>query len=671
MKFPIIIRKRNGICVDFDPVKIRNAIAKAITAVGEERTCDPEKLTVRGIEKLSCRFSEKDVPTVEEIQDIVEETLIEAGHTGVAKAYILYRDQHMRLRETEAIVLDGVKLVEDYLERSDWRVKENSNMTYSLQGLNFYLASYISARYWLNKIYPPEVRERHIEGAMHIHDLGMLAAYCCGWDLHDLLIRGFGGVGGKVCSKPPRHLRSALGQIVNFFYTLQGETAGAQAFSNFDTLLAPFVYYDKLSYDQVKQAIQEFIFNTNVPTRVGFQTPFTNLTMDLVCPRHLNEEPVIVGGELQEGRYGDFQSEMDMINRAFAELMLEGDAQRRAFTFPIPTYNITDDFDWDNPNLIPMWKMSGKYGIPYFANFINSSLKPEDARSMCCRLRLDNRELRRGGLFAANPLTGSIGVVTINIPRIAYASNTADEFFENLSRTMEYAKVSLEIKRKVLERYTENGLYPYSRHYLVSIKSKLGDYWGNHFSTIGLNGVNEGCINFLGVDIGHPEGKAFAVEILRFMRRKCSEYQDETDHLYNLEATPAESVCYRLAKEDRRRFPDIHTAGTETEPYYTNSSHLPVSYTDDLFKALSHQEILQQSYTGGTVFHGFVGERISDWRQVRLLVRKIAENFQLPYFTITPTFSICPVHGYISGEHRYCPYDHSEAELERFGVEAS
>ena len=661
------IQKRDGRLAPFDRERITNAIFKAARAVGQEDArAVAEHLTDDVVARLERDFFAQDkVPSVEEIQDLVEEAIIRGDYVRMAKAYILYREQRAQVRETRKLLLDGLKLMDDYLEQSDWRVNENANMNYSLQGLNFYVASSISARYWLHRIYPPEVREAHVEGDFHIHDLSILAPYCCGWDLQDLLLRGFGGVPAKTESRPPRHFRSALGQIVNFLYTLQGESAGAQAFSNFDTLLAPFVRYDGLDYRGVKQAIQEFIFNINVPTRVGFQTPFTNLTMDLVPPSTLRDMPVIVGGEPKEETYGEFQREMDLINRAFAEVMLEGDAKGRVFTFPIPTYNITRDFDWENPNLEPLWRMTAKYGIPYFANFVNSDMKPEDARSMCCRLRLDNRELRRrgGSYFGANPLTGSIGVVTINMARLGYLSRDEEDFFRRLSRLMEIAKASLEVKRKALERLTERGLYPYARHYLAGIKKMAGAYWANHFSTIGLIGMNEACLNFLGVNIAHPEGKALALKTLHFMRQKLREFQAETGNLYNLEATPAEGASYRLAKADRARFPDITTAGTDEAPFYTNSTHLPVGYTDDPFEALEHQDDLQVLYTGGTVFHTFLGERIDDWRQARLLVRRIAENFRLPYYTLTPTFSICPVHGYIPGEHFRCPYDHAEEEL--------
>lgn len=664
--------KRDGSVVPFDRTRIENAIYAAARAVGVgEGRPWAETLSWAVIGLVDERYGGNGhIPHVEEIQDIVEEVLIKSGNPSVAKAYIIYRQQRAAARDAQRMMLDGEKLVDDYLRRADWRVKENSNMNYSLQGLNFYIASSIAARYWLQKVYPAEVQRAHTDGDFHIHDLGMLSTYCCGWDLHDLLRIGFGGVPAMLESRPPRHFRTALGQLVNFFYTLQGESAGAQAISSFDTLLAPFVRYDRLDYRSVRQAMQEFVFNINVPTRVGFQTPFTNLTFDLSPSPVLRDEPAIVGGEPQNETYGEFQAEMDMINRAFAEVMLDGDAKGRVFTFPIPTYNISRDFDWENPVLESIWRMTAKYGIPYFSNFINSDMSPEDARSMCCRLRLDNRELRKrgGGLFGANPLTGSIGVVTINLPRLGYLSENEDEFFVRLGKIMDVARTSLEIKRKILEQLTEQGLYPYSRHYLSAIRQAHGSYWANHFATIGLNGMNEACLNLLEVSIAEPEGKAFAVRTLNYMREQLSAYQSETGHLYNLEATPAEGATYRLAKMDKTLYPDMITAGTEHVPYYTNSTHLPVDFTGDIFEALDHQDDLQVLYTGGTVLHGFIGEQIDDWRQARLLVRRIAENYRLPYYTVTPTFSICPVHGYISGRHTYCPYEHGKEDLQKFGV---
>ena len=665
------IMKRDGSVVTFDRGRIENAMYAAARAVGNGVGRPwAETLSWAAAAILDERLSGNErIPHVEEIQDVVEEVLVKSGNPKVAKAYILYRHKRAEARATERMLLSSEKLVEDYLQRADWRVNENSNMNYSLQGLNFYLASSIAARYWLHRIYPPEVQQAHINGDVHIHDLGMLSVYCCGWDLMDLLERGFGGVLTKIESKPPRHLRTALGQLVNFFYTLQGESAGAVAVSNFDTLLAPFVRYDNLNYARVKQAMQEFVFNINVPTRVGFQTPFTNVTMDLIAPATLADEPVISGGEMQEDTYGEFQAEMDMLNRAFAEVMLAGDAKGRVFTFPIPTYNISDNFDWDNPNLAPIWSMTAKYGIPYFANFINSDMKPEDARSMCCRLRLDNRELRKrmGGLFAAAPLTGSVGVVTLNMARLGYLARDERDFRARVERLMETGRTSLEIKRKLLEDFTARGLYPYSHYFLRTVKERTGKYWGNHFSTIGLNGMHEACQNLLGVGIEHPVGHAFAVRTLEFMREVLTRFQAETGHLYNLEATPAEGATYRLARMDKERYPDIVASGSETAPYYTNSTHLPVAFSDDLFEVLDHQDDLQTLYTGGTVLHIFLGEQLDDWQQARRMVRSVAENYRLPYYTLTPTFSVCPVHGYISGAHAFCPYEHTEEQLRQFG----
>ena len=563
-------------------------------------------------------------------------------------------------------------LIDNYLKKLDWRVYENSNTTYSLQGLNFYISSEITKEYWLSNVYPEEVASAHRNGDFHIHDLQNLSVYCVGWDLYDLLTTGFKGAYGKTESAPPKHFTSALGQIVNFLYTLQGEAAGAQAFSNFDTLLAPFVRYDGLSYKEVKQAIQEFVFNLNVPTRVGFQTPFTNLTFDLKAENSpYADQYIVIGGEIKNQKYREFQKEMDMINQAFFEVMAEGDASGRVFTFPIPTYNITKDFDWDNPVLEKLWEITGKYGIPYFANFINSDLDPNDARSMCCRLRLDIRELRKrgGGLFGANPLTGSIGVVTINLPRIGYLSKNKEEFFDRLNNLLEIAKESLEIKRNFLEELTDKGLYPYSKFYLRSIKSQSGRYWQNHFSTIGIIGMNEACINLLGKDIASPEGKEFAEKVLEFINHKLIKFQMETGNNYNLEATPAEGASYRLAKIDKEQFPDIIVANEDeyreygAAPYYTNSTHLPVYYSDDPVFVLDHQDSLQTKYTGGTVIHFFLGEKISDTESVKNFVRFVCENYHLPYFTITPTFSVCPVHGYISGKHEKCPECGEETEI--------
>lgn len=542
---------------------------------------------------------------------------------------------------------DNISLVDNYLKQLDWKVNENSNMSYSIQGLNNYIASEISKNYWLNKIYNEKIKNAHLSGDIHIHDLNIISVYCVGWDLKDLLTEGFKGVRGKIESAPPKHFRTALGQIVNFMYTMQGEAAGAQAFSNFDTLLAPFIRYDNLSYEQVKQAIQEFVFNMNVPTRVGFQTPFTNITMDLTVPSYYAEQPVIIGGEMLEDTYKEFQPEMDMLNKAFFEVMMEGDASGRVFTFPIPTYNITKDFDWDNKNLDGLWEMSAKYGIPYFSNFINSDMSPEDARSMCCRLRIDNRELeyRGGGLFGSNPLTGSVGVVTINLPKIADNVKNKGEFLEKLSQQMETAKESLEIKRKLLEDLTDKNLYPYTKFYLRDIKARYGVYWKNHFSTIGLIGMNEACLNLLGSDIGSFRGKQFALDVMDFMRARIAEFQKETGNNYNLEATPGEGTSYRLAKLDRNH----------KYKYFTNSTQLPVNYSDDIFEVLDHQDELQAKYTGGTVVHIFAGERISNIETMKNLVKKVCNNYKLPYFTFSPTFSTCPNHGYVAGEHFKCP----------------
>ena len=548
----------------------------------------------------------------------------------------------------------NIALVDNYLNQLDWKVNENSNMSYSIQGLNNYLASEISKQYWLNKIYPTDIRNAHVNGDIHIHDLNIISVYCVGWDLKDLLTEGFTGARGKVESAPAKHFRTALGQIVNFMYTMQGEAAGAQAFSNFDTLLAPFIRYDNLNYSQVKQAIQEFVFNMNVPTRVGFQTPFTNITMDLTVPSYYADQSVIVGGEYQEATYKEFQKEMDMLNKAFFEVMMAGDNSGRVFTFPIPTYNITKDFDWDNKNIEGLWEMSAKYGIPYFSNFINSDMSPEDARSMCCRLRIDNRELeyRGGGLFGSNPLTGSVGVVTINLPKIAELSKTKAEFMEKLAQRMELAKESLEIKRKLLEDLTDKNLYPYTKFYLRDIKSRFGVYWKNHFSTIGLIGMNEACLNLLDKGIGSVEGKQFALDLMDFMRERIVEFQKETGNNYNLEATPGEGTSYRLAKLDKQKY-----------SYYTNSTQLPVNYTDDIFEVLDHQDDLQTKYTGGTVVHIYAGERIQSIETMKNLVKKICNGYRLPYFTFSPTFSTCPNHGYIAGEHFKCPECGADCEV--------
>ncbi|MGB0372510.1 MAG: ribonucleoside triphosphate reductase [Opitutales bacterium] len=557
--------------------------------------------------------------------------------------------------------------IENYLSQLDWQVKENSNTSYSLQGLNAYISGQASKQYWLSNVYPDEVKDAHESAALHIHDLNQVSVYCVGWDLQSLLNEGFGGVSGKVDALPAKHLRTALGQVVNFLYTLQGEAAGAQAFANFDTLLAPFIHFDQLSREQVRQALQEFLFNINVPTRVGFQTPFTNITLDLTCPKHLAKTPVSIGGQLMLETYDQFQAEMNLFNEVFFELMTEGDACGRLFSFPIPTINITPDFDWEADHLETLWEATAKYGIPYFANFVNSDMSPDDARSMCCRLRIDNTELRKrgGGLFGANPLTGSIGVVTLNLPRIAYNAESETEFFDELAHLMDLARDSLEIKRSVLERLTRARLYPYAARYLQGIFERFGKYWENHFSTIGLLGMNEACENLIGASISSPDGHAFAQRALTFMRDRLSEYQDTTGNLYNLEATPGESTSYRFARSDHDRHPNIISAQKDptAQPYYTNSTHLPVGFSEDLFSVLDHQEALQTLYTGGTVLHGFLGERLCDTRAVKKLIKSVMENYSLPYFSITPTFSICPEHGYLSGEHPECPHCQRETEV--------
>jgi ribonucleoside-triphosphate reductase len=662
------IKKRDGRLVKFNAEKITNAINKAGRATGEFDLTAAKKLTIRALNLAEELFDNK-IMTVEEIQDIVEEVLLSSSYRRTAKSYIIYRDQHARLREmTNKMEVD---MVDQYLKKIDWKINENSNMDYSLQGLNNYISSEVSKVYWLNEIYAPEIRKAHMEGDFHIHDLSLLSVYCVGWDLFDLLLEGFKGVTGKVESKPAKHLRSALGQVVNFFYTLQGEAAGAQAFSNFDTLLAPFIRYDRLQFNEVKQALQEFIFNINVPTRVGFQTPFTNVTLDVTVPQYYVDQHVIIGGKPQKEMYGDFQEEMNLFNRAFLQVMAEGDAKGRVFTFPIPTYNITKDFNWTDHNLADLWEMTAKYGVPYFSNFINSDMKPEDARSMCCRLRIDNRELeiRGGGLFGSNPLTGSIGVITVNMPRIGYLSNDKEEFINRLDKLMVTARESLETKRKVLENFTESNLYPYTKYYLRNTKLKFKEYWKNHFSTIGLVGMNEACMNLMGKNIASPEGQVFTKIVLDYMRNKLVAFQKETGNNYNLESTPAEGTSYRLAKIDKEKYHDIICANEEeyrdnkAEPFYTNSTQLPVNFTDDVFEALDLQDDIQMKYTGGTVFHTYAGERIENPDSVRALVRTICTNYHLPYLTFTPTFSVCPSHGYLSGEQEVCPTCHEACEV--------
>ncbi len=661
------VRKRDGRLVPFNPKAIRRSIGKAARETGEFDEVVTLRLTVKVIE-LAYQVCTSEIPSVEEIQDLVEEVLIASPFRKTAKSYIIYRDQHARLRNIAKEA--DIEKVDQYLRQLDWEVKENSNMTFSLQGLNNYLSSALSQSYWLSRVYTPAIQKAHESGDFHIHDLNQLSVYCVGWDLMDLLTEGFKGVSGKMETLPARHFRSALGQVINFFYTLQGEAAGAQAFSNFDTLLAPFIRRDGLNYEQVRQSLQEFLFNINVPTRVGFQTPFTNITLDLICPTHYADHPVIIGGKPQSSVYSEYQSEMNMFNRALFELFNEGDARGRVMTFPIPTINLTKDFDWDNPNLEGLWEMTGKYGVPYFSNFINSDMDPEDARSMCCRLRIDNTQLekRGGALFGAHPLTGSIGVVTINMPRLGYLAGGKEDFKNRLGGLMELARDSLETKRKFLERLTDSNLYPYTTFYLRKMKERFDAYWKNHFSTIGLVGMNEACVNLLQCDLASPEGQLFTGEVLEYMRERLIQFQAETGNLYNLEATPAESTSYRMARRDKKLYPEILVANEEefhrgAQPFYTNSTHLPVHYTDDVFEALDLQDNLQTLYTGGTVLHLFLGERIDQHEGVKALVRRVAENYRLPYFTLTPTFSVCPEHGYLAGEQPTCSFCGRECEV--------
>lgn len=665
--FTLII-KRDGSSAPFEQRKITSAIERAGNATREFGESEAQTLSDDVVALAQTKYDAKSL-RVEEIQDIVEKVLMRSRFKKTAKAYILYRAQHAEMRAFATAASLG--LIDNYLDKLDWQVKENSNMGYSLQGLNNYIFSEVSKTYWLNKIYPKEIREAYEQGDMHVHDLGTLSIYCVGWDLMDLLLEGFRGVADKIESAPAKHFRTALGQIVNFMYTLQGEAAGAIAFSNFDTLLAPFIRYDSLSQAEVKQCLQEFVFNMNVPTRVGFQTPFSNITLDLTPSPNFKNQAVIIGGKPRTEKYGDFQREMDMLNTALFEVMAAGDAAGRVFTFPIPTVNVTKDFDWENPNLKGLWDITAKYGVPYFSNFVNSDMKPEDTRSMCCRLRLDLEELDRrgGGLFGANALTGSVGVVTINLPRLGYiARTTGKKFFELLGEKMDIARESLEIKRKILERFTDANLYPYTKFYLRKIKEAYGEYWKNHFSTIGLVGLNEAAVNLLGTDIGTETGQRFAADTLDFMRKRLVRYQKETGNLYNLEATPAEGTAYRLALKDKKLYPDIIVANEAevkrgAQPFYTNSSHLPVNYTDDIIETLDLQDTLQTKYTGGTVIHIFLGERIADPASVPSLVRKICQNYKLPYFTLTPTFSVCSSHGYLSGEKHNCPTCKGECEV--------
>jgi len=661
------IRKRDGRIVDFNKSKIVEAVRKAIVATGEKDMGLAERVADRVVAMLEAQLRPGEIPSVEQVQDIVEESLMREGYYKVAKAYILYRELHSRIRE----------LVDGYVTRGSWLVRENANSTYSLQALNFHISSQVISEYWLHKIYKtdPEIREAHLSGDFHIHNLGVLGPYCVGWDIAALLRQGFTGVRGKISSKPARHLRTALGHAVNFFYTMQGESAGAQAFSNFDTYLAPFIRFDHLDYRGTKQALQEFIFNMNIPTRVGFQTPFTNVTLDLKIPEFMKDEPVLYGGEYTGETYGDFQEEMDMFNLALADVMLEGDASERVFTFPIPTINITKNFDWGSEVVERVFETAAKYGIPYFTNFVNSDMRPEDVRSMCCHLMLDRRELKKrgGGLFGANPLTGSIGVVTINVARIGYTRKDETKFLEHLDRLMVLAKRALEIKRTWLEKLTEGELYPYSKFYLREIKEGFGEYWKNHFSTIGLIGMNEACLNLFGRAIADEDCTEFALRVLDYMRGRLQDFQEETGNIYNLEATPAEGASYRLAKLDKKRYPGIIVANEEEvkrggEPYYTNSTQLPVDHTEDLWEVLRHQEPLQTRYTGGTVVHVWLGESNIPVESVIALVQKICKNFRIPYFTLSPTFSVCPSHGYLPGEQWGCPKCEAEGRETRCEV---
>jgi len=653
--FPVVsprsVIKRNGLEVPFDLDKIRSAIERAGKATGEFDPTEAYLLTIQAAKVIEHRFVDQ-APQIEQLQDVVEQVLISANHFATARAYIVYREQRARLRKDRKTVVDVESSINEYLDRADWRVNANANQGYSLGGLILNVSGKVVANYWLSHVYPPEIGAAHRDGDIHIHDLDMLAGYCAGWSLRTLLTEGLNGVPGKVEAGPPKHMSSAVGQIVNFLGTLQNEWAGAQAFSSFDTYMAAFIRADSLSYEDVRQCIQELVYNLNVPSRWGTQTPFTNLTFDWTCPEDLKEQAPVIGGVEMDFTYGDLQVEMDMINRAYMEVMTKGDALGRVFTFPIPTYNITPDFPWESENAGRLFEMTAKYGLPYFQNFLNSELKPHMIRSMCCRLQLDLTELlkRGNGLFGSAEQTGSVGVVTINCARLGFTHRGDEEgLFARLDALLEIARNSLEIKRKVIQRHMDDGLFPYTRRYLGTLR--------NHFSTIGVNGINELIRNFTAdrEDISTPWGHAFAVRFLDHVRARIVAIQEETGHLYNLEATPAEGTTYRFAREDRKRYPDILQAGTPDQPYYTNSSQLPVGFTDDPFEALERQDELQRKYTGGTVLHLYMGERISSAEACKKLVRRALENFRLPYVTVTPTFSICPKHGYIAGEHKFCP----------------
>ncbi|AFN79178.1 anaerobic ribonucleoside triphosphate reductase [Stutzerimonas stutzeri DSM 10701] len=641
------MRKRDGRLVAFERDKIARAIEAAGSATGEYDIATAQALA----EGIQARLRRR-VVDVELVQDTVERVLMEAGHYATARAYIVYRERHGRLRRDRKAIVDVASSMNEYLSREDWRVRANANQGYSLGGLILNVSGKVTANYWLDEVYSPEIGSAHREADLHIHDLDMLAGYCAGWSLRSLLNEGFNGIPGRVEAGPPKHLSSALGQMVNFLGTLQNEWAGAQAFSSFDTYLAPFVRKDNLSYGEIRQAIQEFIYNLNVPSRWGTQTPFTNLTFDWVCPEDLREQIPYIGGEEMPFAYGDLQAEMELINRAYIEVMQAGDGLGRVFTFPIPTYNITHDFPWDSENADRLFEMTARYGLPYFQNFLNSDMQPNQVRSMCCRLQLDVRELlkRGGGLFGSAEQTGSLGVVTINCARLGYLhQGDRRGLYEHLDALLEMAKESLEVKRKVIQHHMDAGLYPYTKRYLGTLR--------NHFSTIGVNGLHEMVRNFSedAEGLHTPAGRALAIELLDHVRAVLVRFQEETGHLYNLEATPAEGTTYRFAKEDRKRFPDILQAGTAEAPYYTNSSQLPVGFTDDPFEALALQDELQTKYTGGTVLHLYMAEQISSAQACKNLVRKALGRFRLPYLTVTPTFSICPVHGYLAGEHEFCP----------------
>jgi ribonucleoside-triphosphate reductase len=650
------IRKRNGALASYDNYKIANAIYKAAQSCGMHDFGNALELAKRVESVINERFHPKSIPAVEEIQDLVEKVLMDAGLTKIAKIYILYREQHRRNREAGSLLVNINRTMDGYLRKEDWRVKENANVGYSLGGLILHNSGAITANYWLENIYSPSVAEAHRNGDFHLHDLSMFSGYCAGWSLRQLITEGLGGVPNKISSGPAKHLSTLIQQMVNFLGVLQNEWAGAQAFSSFDTYLAPFVKVENLSFKEVKQCIQSFIFGVNTPSRWGSQAPFTNVTFDWIVPEDLASQPAIVGGEMQDFTYADCQKEMDIINKAFLEIFIEGDHEGRGFAYPIPTYNITSNFDWSSQNAELLFQITGKYGTPYFQNFVNSSLKPGDVRSMCCRLQLDKRELRNrgGGLFGSDEFTGSLGVVTINLPRIGYLSSSKEEFFANLNHYMDLAKESLETKRTVISRLTEEGLFPYTKRYLR--------HWNNHFSTIGLIGMNEASLNFMGKDLTTPEAREFAKEVLLHMRERLVKYQEETGHLYNLEATPGEGTSHRLARIDHAKFPRMVMPGGDN-PYYTNSTQLPVNATDDIFNALDMQEELQRMYTGGTVFHAFIGESIDNPQTCASLVKSIAENYHIPYFTLSPTFSVCHSHGYIKGEQFACEKCGQETEV--------